>query len=226
MDPYLESPQHWPLFQHGLIAGLTEVLQPSLGDRYRLRSAFRTYVNEQVLFTSIIRENHKEEYLEIRQRSSDRLVTHIDVVSPANRSTSKGRAEYKARREEVKKLGANLVEIELVLQGQSCLDIAAEGLPEFDYAVSVCRSRQQDRYEIYTTAVQKRLPRIRLPLASDDRDLIIDTQAVFSRCYDRLFAGKVDYTKDPPTLLREADMKWLRQLLTPPKPAPRSSGNP
>jgi hypothetical protein len=213
MDPYLEAPAHWPLFQQGLVVGLSEVLQPSLGERYRLRTGVRTYVNEQVLFTSIIREEHKEEYIEIRQRSTDRVISVVDIVSPANRATTKGRQEYKKKRDEYRKLNANLIELELVLQGATCLDISSEGLPEFDYAVSVCRARQQDRYEIYTTTLQKRLPRIRLPLAADDRDLIVDLQAVFTRCHDRFFAAKIDYQKDPPMLLKEPDYKWLRQTV-------------
>lgn len=217
MDPYLEAPAHWPLFQQGFIVGLTEVLQPSLGERYRLRSGVRAYVNEQVLFTSIIREEHKEEYIEVRQRSSDRLISVIDIVSPTNRTTTKGREEYKRRRDEVRKLGANLIELDLVLQGTTCLDISSEGLPEFDYAVSVCRARQQDRYEIYTTTLQKRLPRIRLPLSADDRDLIVDLQAIFARCHDRFFTGKIDYQKDPPVLLKEADAKWLRSTVGGPR---------
>ena len=72
VGPALEATTLWPLFQHGMIMSLGEVLQPSLGDRYRLRTGTRTYVNEQVLFTSIVREEHKEEFLEIRQRSDAR----------------------------------------------------------------------------------------------------------------------------------------------------------
>src|SRR5262245_56679879 len=93
MDPYLEAPPHWPLFQQGLVVGLSEVLQPSLGERYRLRTGVRHYVNEQVLFTSIIREEHKEEFIEVRQRSTDRLIAAIDIVGPTNRTTTKGRTE-------------------------------------------------------------------------------------------------------------------------------------
>jgi hypothetical protein len=213
MDPYLEAGQHWPVFQRGLVAGLSEVLQPSLAERYRIRAATRRYVHELVLFTSVQREEHEEEYLEIRQRSTDRLVTVVDIVSPHNRTTSKGRQEYQRSQQEFRRQGANVVELDLVLQGTSCLDIATEGLPPFHYAVCVCRARHQDRLEIYTTTLRKRLPRIRLPLASDDRDLVVDLQAVFSRCYDRHFDGRVDYSKDPPALLDEDDARWLRNLL-------------
>lgn len=214
MDPYLESGEHWPVFQTGMVAGLIEVLQPSLGERYRIRPAVRNYVEEVVLFTSVQREEHNEEYVEIRQRSSDRLVTVVDLISPTNRTTTKGRQEYKSHRETMRKQGANVIELELVLQGTTCLDISTEGLPEFDYAVCVCRARQQDRFEIYTTTLRKRLPRIRLPLATDDRDLIVDLQAVFGRCYDRHFDGRIDYSKPPPVLLKEDDLKWLRSVVS------------
>lgn len=213
MDPFLEATTLWPLFQHGMIMSLGEVLQPSLGDRYRLRTGTRTYVNEQVLFTSIVREEHKEEFLEIRQRSSDRLVTHLDFISPTNRTTTTGRHYFKARRDEARRASANLVEFDLVLQGQTCLEISTEGLPEYDYVVSVCRAKQQDRFEIYTTTLQKRLPRIRLPLAADDKEMIVDVQAVFNRCYDRFFPGRVEYAKDPPVLLRDENQRWLAQEL-------------
>jgi hypothetical protein len=213
MDPYLESPKLWPVFQHHLVGCLSSVLQPSLGDRYRLRVGNRTYVNQQVLLVSIVREEHSEEYLEIRQRPTGRMMALIDIVSPANRTTATGRKEYHAKRDEARQSGAHIVEIELVLQGHTCLDISTEGLPEFDYTVSVCRARQQDRYEIYTTTVQKRLPRFRLPLAADDRDLVVDLQSVFTRCYDQNFAGQIDYQKDPPTLLKDADYKWMQQML-------------
>ena len=121
----------------------------------------------------------------------------VDIVSPANRTTPAGRKDYLTRREEFRRACAHLVELDLVLQGQSCLDLSAEGLPDWDYVVSVCRAQQPDRYEVYTTTLQKRLPRFRLPLASDDRDTVVDLQAVFPRCYEQLFAGQIDYQKDP-----------------------------
>jgi hypothetical protein len=213
MDPYLEAPSLWPVFQHNFVACLAEVLLRSLGDRYRLRPGTRTYVNEQVLFTSILKEEHREEFLEIRQRSSGRLISVMDLVSPTNRTTPAGRREYLAKRDEFRRMGAHLVEIDLVLQGQTCLDISPDGLPEWDYAVSVCRAGQADRYEIYTTTLRKRLPRIRLPLTAEDRETVVDLQAILTRCYDLAFAGQIDYQKNPPVLLSDEDSRWVQQLL-------------
>ncbi len=213
MDPYLEAAPHWPDFQHQFLNCLQEVLQRSLADDYRLRAGTRVYVNQQVLFISVIREEHREEYLEIRQRSSGKLTTWISLISPTNRTTTAGRQEYVKQRDEARKQGAHLVELDLVLQGHTCLDLAATGLPELDYAVSVSRAKRQDRCELYPILLQKRLPRIRLPMTAGEGETVVDLQAVFTRCYDQAFADKVDYKSSPPVLLGDTDARWLDHLL-------------
>jgi hypothetical protein len=214
MDPYLEDEAVWPVFHHQLVMCLYQILLPGLVDRYRARVAQRHYLTEQALFTSVVREEHHEDYIEIRQRTDTRLVTLLEVVSPANKMTSAGRAAYLDKRREGRTASANLVEIDLVLQGQPTLEYSRDGLPDWDYAVTVTRSTQPERYEIYTATLQKRLPRFRLPLASDDRDTVLDLHTAFTRCYDQGgFAGKIDYRRDPTLTLSDEDKRWLHDTL-------------
>jgi hypothetical protein len=214
MDPYLEDEQLWPAFQHQLVLCLYQILLPGLVDRYRARIGQRHYVTEQALFTSVVREEHQEEFIEVRQRSDGRLVTLVDVVSPSNKTTDAGRLAYLTKRGEAKAGGANLVEIDLVLQGQPTLDYSREGLPEWDYAVTVTRAAHAEKHEIYSSTLQKRLPRFRLPLAPDDRDTVLDLHASFTRCYDQAgFAAQIDYQHDPPVRLGDEDRQWLHELL-------------
>src|SRR5438128_770430 len=206
MDPYLEEEKLWSLFHTHLVHSLYQHLLPGLMDRYRARLAERHYVLEQVLFTSIVREEHREPYLEVRQRADGRLITVVDVISPANKANGAGRQAYLAKRQEFRQHNASLVEIDLVLQGQPLQDYSRDGLPDWDYAVTVTRSVQPDRYEIYTATLQKRLPRFRLPLASDDRDTVLDLYTVFTRCYEQGgFGSKIDYSRDPATVLSDED---------------------
>src|SRR5262249_22189360 len=163
MDPYLEDAKVWAAFHHQLVASLYQLLLPGLVDRYRARVAARNYVSEFPLFTSVIREDHSEEYIEIRSRSDRKLVTLVDVVSPANRTTAAGRVAYLATRQQAITARAATVEVDLVTQGKPMLDFSREGLPEYDHAVTVTRSTAPDRYEIYTATVQKRLPKFKLP---------------------------------------------------------------
>ena len=214
MDPYLEEEKLWPDFQHHLVLCLYQILLPGLVDRYRARVGQRCYVTQQALFTSIIREEHKEDFIEVRQRGDGKLVTLVDIVSPVNRTTAEGRQAYLDTRKDARGGGSNLVEIDLVLQGQPMLDYSRENLPEWDFAVTVTRSAQPERHEIYTATLAKRLPRFRLPLAADDRDTVFDLHTAFSRCYDQAgFGPRIDYTRDPATKLTDAHRAYLEQLL-------------
>ena len=214
MDPYLEDDGLWPVFHHQLVMCLYQILLPGLVDRYRARVAQRRYATEQALFTSVVREEHHEDLVEVRQRSDGRLITLLEVVSPANKTTTSGREAYLAKRREGRNAKANLVEIDLVLQGAPTLEYSRDGLPDWDYAVTVTRATQPERFEIYTATLQKRLPRFRLPLAVDDRDTVLDLHTAFTRCYDQGgFAAKIDYKRDPVTPLTDEDRRWLDDVL-------------
>lgn len=214
MDPYLEDEKLWPAFQHQLVAGLFQILLPGLVDRYRARVVQRCYSTEMPLFTSVIREQHTEEVIEIRQRTDNRLITMIDVVSPTNKGTASGRGAYLDTRRQARAQNASLVEIDLVLKGEPMLDYSRDGLPDWDYAVTVTRSNQPERYEIYTATLQKRLPRFKMPLALDDRDTVVDLQTTFARCFDQgSFGQQIDYRKDPPAVTLDEDRTWVNEVL-------------
>lgn len=216
MDPYLEHPKLWGYFQHQVLACLYQILLPGLVDRYRARVGNRVYTSEMALFTSIIKEEHAEEFIEVRNRADGRLVTLIEVVSPANKTTPAGRQAYLDHRKVALNQRAGVVEIDLVLQGKPTLTFARDGLPEYDYAVTVTRPAAPDRYEIYTSTLQKRLPKFKVPLASDDRDALLDLQAAFARAYDLgNFAASIDYKGPPPpdVPLSDANTAWLDLVL-------------
>src|SRR5438270_781570 len=182
MDPYLEQEKLWPTVHSLLMNTLFQVVVPGLLERYRARLQQRTYLLEQVLFTSVTREERQEPFLEIRQRSDGRLVTLVEAISPANKTSTLGRQAYLARRQEAVRTRANLVEIDLVLEGQLLHDFSRESLPAWDYSVVVTRAHRPE-YELYTATLDKRLPRFKLPLAADDRDTVIDLQQVMHRVY-------------------------------------------
>jgi Protein of unknown function (DUF4058) len=214
MDPYLEDEQLWPVFQHQLVASLYQVLLPGLVDRYRARIHQRTYVTEEPLFTSVIRQERTEEFIEVRQRGDGRLVTLVDVAGPVNKTLTQGRAAYHETRRVARAQGASAVEIDLCLQGKPLLDYSRDGLPEWDYAVTVTRTTQPERYEIYTATLPKRLPRFKVPLAPDDRDTVLDLQATFARAFDQgNFAARIDYTRDPGTRMTDAHRQWVAEWL-------------
>jgi hypothetical protein len=214
MDPYLEDEQLWPAFHQELVNNLRASLLPGLLDRYQCRVGYRCYHVEPTSDASAASGERREPYVEIFDRSDGKLTSQIDVVCPANKTTAGGRESYLEKRKEGKAQSASMVEIDLVLQGKPMLEYSREGLPDWDYAVTVTRSTVPDRFEIYTATLQKRLPRFRLPLRSDDRDTVVDLQTLFTRTYDDGgFAAKIDYQRDPVAPLTSEDRLWLDDLL-------------
>ena len=80
MDPYLEDDKRWPAFQPLVVHALYQMLLPGLMDRYRARVGEREYTSQEALFTSIVHEEHKEAYIEVRQRISMRSPGSRDIA--------------------------------------------------------------------------------------------------------------------------------------------------
>jgi hypothetical protein len=217
MDPYLEAAAVWPAFHQNLAAALYHAVLPGLADRYRARIGSRDYCTELALFTSVVREAHTEPFVEVRQRTDNRLVTLVDFVSPTNRTTTAGKAAYLDTRIDALNHRAAVVEIDLVTQGKPPLEFDRSQLPEHHYTVTVTRGAAPHRHQVYAAVLSKRLPPFKLPLAADDRDTVIDLQVSFARAYDAAdFARKVKYTAEPPAdaTLSTEDRAWVTDLLS------------
>ncbi len=214
MDPFLEQDSVWPTFHYHLVNTLFQVVVPGLLERYRARVAERTYVVEQVLFTSVQTEDHREPFLEVRTRGDGKLVTLLEVISPTNKCTAAGRQAYRDRRQDAIRNKANVVEIDLVLQGASVHDFSRESLPAWDYSVVVSRTPRPEQYELYTATIDKRLPRFRMPLAPDDRDTVVDLQAVVHRVHEQGdFDQRIDYQRGPAVPLTDEQRQWIDHRL-------------
>ena len=217
MDPYLESSSRWANVQHHLLASMQQALMLSVADRYRARLASRTYTVEVPLFTSISREEHSEEFLEVRSRADGQLVTQIEVITIGQRTTTIGRQMYRAARQAALSQRATIIEIDLLTQGTRPIDLPGGNTLPTPYSIVITPSTNSERQEIIPLSIEKRLPRFRFPVAPDERELMVDLQAVFSRAYDLGgFGVGLDYRGPLPAEVRlspEAQAwveEWLR----------------
>lgn len=152
----------------------------------------------------------------IEPAAGNRIVTAIEVLSPDNKAAGPGRTSYYQKREEFWNNGTNLVEIDLLRQGEPTVRVArekVEALRPWNYLVTVTR-RFPSRQEIYVIPLQRRLPRIRIPLAHDDKDVTLDLQAVFTRCWDEgPYPELLRYEGPPPGKLAAEEVAWCEKLL-------------
>jgi Protein of unknown function (DUF4058) len=216
MDPYLEAAPLWAEFHRHFVAAMYQSLLPGLVDSYRARVVCRNYVTELPLFTSIARESHAEEYIEVRSRSDGRLVTVVDAAGPGNKTTPAGGQVRFLPRRHAEAAKAGVVDIDLLTHGERLIAFDRATLGVYDQCVTAVRPSSPGRFEVYTGTIQKKLPKVRVPLAADDRDVVVDLQEVFRRAYDLgQFGGRIDYKADPPAavVLRPDDRTWVSDWL-------------
>jgi hypothetical protein len=159
----------------------------------------------------------REAYLDIYRIADERVVTSIELLSPANKRPGTGRGIYIEKQWEMFSSGVNLVEVDLLRKGQHAVLVSAErlaSLPPFHYLAGIFRAWQPLQYEVLTWTVRDLLPKVQIPLAPDEPHLLLDLQAVFTRTYDGGgFERKLRYDAEPPVPLAPADAEWADALL-------------
>jgi hypothetical protein len=130
-----------------------------------------------------------ESYLTILDRQSHRrVVTVLEILSPTNKYAGPGRDSYLAKQREVLASQTHLVEIDLLRRGPHVLAIPegeVEQLRSYDYLVCVNRAvYRRGRYRLNPWRLRQRLPKIAVPLAVGDPDVVLDLQAVLAHAYD------------------------------------------
>lgn len=148
----------------------------------------------------------------------DRVVTIIEILSPANKASgSRGREEYLQKQGEVLNSATHLLEIDLLRRGAHTVSAPLEFLRErgrWDYLVSLHQSSDRYTYLYWMIGVRQRLPRVRVPLDDNSPAVVLDVQAVFERAYDSgLYAQRVDYREEPVVPLKSDDAAWANALL-------------
>jgi hypothetical protein len=154
----------------------------------------------------------EEIYLTICSRENDAVVTVIELLSPTNKLSRDGRTEYLNKRNTVLHSEANLVEIDLLRGGKRLPTV--ERLPRGDYYAFVTRVELRPKVEVYSWPLERRLPKIPIPLAEGDPDVSLDLQAVFDTTYDRSgYDYALNYKKPVEPPLTESQSAWVAEML-------------
>lgn len=150
--------------------------------------------------------------IEIRDVAQRRLVTAIELLSPANKQGD-GAHEYRERRNDLLHTATHLIEIDLLRRGDRIL-LDGEP-PPAAYYVYLSRTQRRPFTQVWPVALQRRLPTIPVPLLPNDPDTYLDIQAAVDSCfalvgYERL----LDYGgPPPPPELAHEDAEWVGQML-------------
>lgn len=157
--------------------------------------------------------------VEIRDVAKRRLITAIEILSPANKR-GRGFKEYIKKRTALFKTRTHLLEIDLLRAGKR-IPLLGD-LPPASYYLYLSRFTRRPRTQVWPVQLRDRLPTIPVPLLPPDSDVALDLQGAVNACfalvgYERL----LDYTIPPPLPdLSPEDAAWAKAQLVPVQPAP------
>jgi hypothetical protein len=151
----------------------------------------------------------------ILESSSGRLVTVIEVLSPAIKRGDQA-VDFRAKQDSFLRAGVNVVQIDLLRQGRWVLSAPEQWAPldvSQPYRVCVVRAHRQATSEMYRISLREPLPTIRIPLRVDDADVPLDLQRLVDDVYAHGRYGSIDYTQPPDPPLVDEDARWANELL-------------
>jgi len=160
-------------------------------------------------------EEIREPFITIIEPKGRKVITAIEVLSPSNKMKGPGRDDYQQKREELRRGGANFIEIDLLREGLPTVRVPEsqlELLPPWRYLVAVTRVKPA-RQEVYAFDLSRRLPRIGVPLRNVP-DVTLDLQAAFARCWETgPYPELLEYDSAPPGKLTASEKKWCAAKL-------------
>jgi hypothetical protein len=159
-----------------------------------------------------VQQRRTRRYLRVHEVRSARIITAIELLRPANKTSGADREAYISKRDEYLATGTNLVEIDLLREGMR--PPLGDNPPGPAYYILVCRSWEFPDVGFWPVGLRDRLPDVPVPLDEDQPDVLLPLRGCVDHCYDGgRYSLKIDYEgpTDPP--LSESDAAWARDLL-------------
>jgi hypothetical protein len=152
-----------------------------------------------------------ENFLEIHEVKTGKLITIVELLSPVNKLHKQGREEYERKRGYVFRSWTSLVEIDLLRAGEPMPVI---GTPvKSDYRILVSRGTERPRAALMAFTLRQPIPAFRLPLLPGDAEPEVTLNRILHDLYRRArFDLRLDYTQSPIPPLAEADTLWAQEL--------------
>jgi len=153
-----------------------------------------------------------ETYLEVRTGDGNRVVTVVELLSPANKLPGEGRDRYEHKRMKVLSVRTHLVEIDLLRAGPP-MTMRGDGR-QTHYRILISRSFDRPRADLLPFDVQHPIPDFSLPLLRRGEELTVALNPLVHALYDRAgYDLRIDYRADLEPPLEGDDAAWADALL-------------
>ncbi|MCB1192698.1 MAG: DUF4058 family protein [Leptospiraceae bacterium] len=151
--------------------------------------------------------------VEIRDIAKRRLVTVVEILSPANKQ-GKGYWDYMEKRGVLMQTNTHLLELDLLRLGKR-LPLLGGKLPDVPYFVFLSRFTHRPATSVWPIELRETLPSVPVPLLPPDPDIILDLQTALEDCFKLVgYQRLLDYSiEPPPPLFSESDLEWIKSKL-------------
>ena len=147
------------------------------------------------------------------------LVTVIRVLIPGNKTPgAPGSDLYLEKQRALVNSTVHLMEVDLLHNGDLTVSVPSlllERYTGWDYVICLHKGGwHPGKFAVWLVPLRNRLPRVIVPLAEDEPDVVIDLQEVLNLVYTQgRYDSVIDYAAEPPANLNEKDCVWLDGLL-------------
>ncbi|MGD1897275.1 MAG: DUF4058 family protein [Phormidesmis sp.] len=156
-------------------------------------------------------EEAREPYLEVKDAQTRQVITTVEVLSPTNKR-GEGRKKYIEKREKILKTQTNLIEIDLLTQGDP-LPLSGSSI-DSHYRVLVSRAACRPTADLYAFNLSEVIPTFPLPLTSEDIEPTIELQKLLDEVYQKSgYDYFIDYQQEIVLPLPSQDIDWIEATL-------------
>lgn len=155
-------------------------------------------------------EEVSESFLEIREVSSGRLITLMELLSPVNKISDEGREQYIRKRADVLRTWTSLVEIDLLRAGKPMPMVGPD--VESDYRILISPGWRRPHARLHAFSLRQPIPEVSIPLQEGEDEPALALNDVLHSLYNRArFDLRLDYSEPPVPPLSDTDAEWMRQ---------------
>ncbi len=153
-------------------------------------------------------EPEQHRYIEIRTKDGRQVVTVIELLSPANKSSD--RKQYLGKQKRLAQAGVHLLQIDLLRGGGPRL--LPGHVPPHHYNALLNRAGE-DEVDIWVWSVRDSLPTLPVPLDAGLEDVPLDLQRCVAYAYDMNGYDTSLYSLPPAPPLSPEDQDWADKVL-------------
>jgi hypothetical protein len=167
--------------------------------------------------TLAIPDEVSDSYLEVHDVLTGKVVTVMELLSPANKLYRQGREEYELKRNQILRSRTNLIEVDLLRAGKP-MPLNGKRV-ESQYRILVSRAATRPRAYLYPFDLRQAIPAFNLPLLPGDNEPALDLGQILHALYDRArYDLSLDYAQPAVPPLGEDDAAWARGQISKRRP--------